>query len=175
MRPKISATVSENRPRGRPRKYDLDALRQNPRLDGRSTRTLQNAIYQERAERLLDRPEHQPWVRWLFEPRRPTILAELGRMEDDLLLVQQAEWVCEEQPYTHDAVVMLRDERRWRGPQVPRWPRRWQAPEEVLADRILAEINRYLRVHPSVSPTAMRKALTLVRKTLAVQQALEKG
>jgi hypothetical protein len=104
---------------------------------------------------------------------RPTILAELGRIEDDQVLVHLAQWVCEEQPLTHDAVVMLRDERRWR--QTPRWPRRWQPPEEVLADRLLAEINRYLRVHPSVSPTAIRKALTLVRKTLAVQQALEKG
>jgi hypothetical protein len=109
-------------------------------------------------------------VRWLFEPRRPTILAELGRIEPDWLLVHWAEWICEEQPRTHDAVAMLRDRRH--GLQPRRWPRRGQYPEEVLADRILAEINRYLRVRP-VSPTGIRKALTLVRKTLAVQQALE--
>jgi len=45
----------------------------------------------------------------------------------------------------------------------------------VLADRLLAEINRHARVPLRVSPTIIRKALTLVRKTLAVQQALEKG
>jgi hypothetical protein len=174
MRARKSATVSKNRGRGRPRKFDLDALRQDPRLAGRSTRTLQNAVYQARAEHVLSRPEHQEQVRWLFEPRRPTILAELGRIEDDPFLVEQAEWICAERPQTHVAVAMLRHNRTWSW-SIRLRRRRGQHPEEVLADRLLAEINRYLRVQPSVQPTAIRKALTRVRQTLAVDQALEKG
>jgi hypothetical protein len=172
-RPRISVTVSENRQRGRPPKYDLEVLRQDPRLARRSTRTLQNALYEARAARLLDRPEHQPWVRWLFEPRRPTILAELGRVKERAMLVERARWMCEQQPRTHDAVEILRHARAtYRGGG---WDvRRWQCPEQALADRLLAEINRHALVPLRVSPTIIRKALTLVRKTLAVSQALEK-
>jgi hypothetical protein len=164
----ISVTGAKNRQRGRPRKAELEASRQDPALAGKARRTRENAVYAARAERLLDRPEHEPWVRWLFEPRKPTILAELGRIEDDLFLVEQAEWICEQQPWTHDAVALLRPDRTGR-----EWWKRRRADEE-LADRLLAEINRYHRVR-RLEPIDIRKALTQVRKILAVQQALEKA
>jgi hypothetical protein len=71
MTPRISATVSENRRRGRPRVFDAATfarLHAEMRRDNAdiSDRTVQNRLYQYTAQGLL---EGQDWARWLIDPK----------------------------------------------------------------------------------------------------------
>jgi hypothetical protein len=87
-------------------------MHRDPLTKGRSTRTLQNYFHQGRAQRLLEKPEHEPWVRWLIDPQgiqqgrrgsiKPTILQELGRLEDDYELLKMAPLIFQLQPRVHE-------------------------------------------------------------------------
>jgi hypothetical protein len=79
-----------------------------------SERTIQNTSYHLRAFALL---VEEPWAEWLIgytsqegKPGqvRKTILAELGRLEDDTELVMMARAICASHPNTRDALARIR-------------------------------------------------------------------
>jgi hypothetical protein len=70
----------------------------------KSVRGLQEKQHQTRAVLLV---MDQPQFRWLFDPEsgtcRSTILTELGRIEDDQLLVEMAAEICRRKPRSREA------------------------------------------------------------------------
>jgi hypothetical protein len=144
---------------------------------------MQNVLYQGRAQQLLDKPEHAPWVRWLIDPEkiqrgergglRPTILAELGRLKDDRELVRLAKRLYEAQPRTHQAVQLIRGQWLWRP-----WTRTSAERTEQLTGRLtkqlLAVITRYGESYPEATPALILKALTHVRQVVRVEDALSR-
>jgi hypothetical protein len=161
----ISETVSETRRRGRPRVFKAatfnnlrrELRREHPDV---SDRTIENRLYQYRAQQLLDQPKHQPWSRWLVDPQailqgkrgsyRQTILQALGRLEDDADLVAVAEVICERKPTAHEAVRMIRYARRGQKPE--------GSPDD-LADRLIAVLNDYRRHSAGVDHDMLVDAL----------------
>ncbi len=155
----ISETVSEKRGRGRPPVFNsatLEQMRREPLFRGRSTRTLQNDLYQGRAQQLVDRPEHEPWVRWLIDHEgthagkpgsiKLGILSQLGRIDDDAHLVAVARRLCEFKPTPRQVVAMIR------------WLRKVQKPVD-LTDTLRRTLNTYLRDHPELTLAQARDAV----------------
>jgi hypothetical protein len=165
MTSRISATVSENRRRGRPRVFDavtFARLRAQMRQDNAdiSDRTVQNRLYQYTAQGLLD---GQDWARWLIDPKgimqdkrrayRKTIMQELGRLQNPDLLVEMARFICERKPTTRDAVRMIRMARRGYKPR---------GTADHLAARIMALVHDYHYHHAGVDQDVLLGALRIV-------------
>lgn len=96
---------------------------------------------------------------WLFDGKKvaagvqawkPTILIELGRIEDEELMRAMAEQLCELKPSTRDAVLMVR---RLRTGGLP------AGDALQLANEIIATVNRYIRSHANVTKDDLRSAL----------------
>lgn len=136
-----------------------------------SERTRQNKYYQIQAMRVLGlhldegKPQPYPWL-W-GEPNVPrpgdhrvrwTLLAELGRIEDEETLREVAARLCELKPTTGDALVMLRRFRRG-GVKV--------GDALELANKIIATINDYTNSHAGLTREDMRAALRTVAGQLA--------
>jgi hypothetical protein len=111
----ISEKFSEKRKRGRPRLLHPD-LREVYAQDQQyaSERMIQNTSYYIRAFACL---VDEPWAEWLIgytsqegKPGkiRKTILAELGRLDDDTELVMMARAICAGHPNTRDALARIR-------------------------------------------------------------------
>jgi hypothetical protein len=138
-------------------------MRREPLFKGRSIRTLYNDLYQGRAQQLLDRPEHEPWVRWLIDHEgtregkrgsiKVTILSQLGRIENDAKLVAVAQFICERKPTARDAVRMIRMARRGHPPQ---------GTVDHLAARIMALVQDYRYHHAEVDRDLLLDALQIV-------------
>jgi hypothetical protein len=141
----ISEAASEKRKRGRPAAFDPDGMRMFRRLypEIKTKRGLQDKVCQVRAIRLLGKGA-DPSFFWLFCPKtntvRASILAELGRIEDDEALRVFATQVCESKPKTKDASAIIR---RWRLGREPR------AEANDLKEAIIATVCDYLKRHPS--------------------------
>jgi hypothetical protein len=165
MTSRISATVSENRLRGRPQVFDaatLARLRAEMRRDNAdiSDRTVQNRLYQYTAQGLL---EGQDWARWLIDPKgimqgkrsayRRTILQELGRIRNAADLVATAKLICNLKPTARDAVRMIRRARRGHKPQ---------GTADHLAARLMALVQDYCAHHAGVDRDVLLGALQIV-------------
>lgn len=171
----ISENISEKPRRGRPRLLSKELEQIAIFKDGPycSPRTHQNGHYEIRALRVLDITGDQlpEEYRWLMDPDkqregrserqgyRKTILAELGRIDDDECLQAVAKRICELKPKTRDAILMIR---RWRvGGSKP-------ADVRQLANEVIRTINDYLQRHPSTTHqqvlTALTEALEIVEE-----------
>jgi hypothetical protein len=145
----ISENFSEKKKRGRPRLLH-PALRE-VFADGQtyaSERTIQNTSYYIRAFGLL---QHEPWAEWLVghasqegKPGqvRKTILAELGRLDDDEDLLVMARAICTDCPNTRDALARIRRFRLGRMPA---------GSISQLTDVLRHTVNTYLREHSDFS------------------------
>lgn len=116
----------------------------------KSTRGLQEKQHQTRAVLLvMDQPE----FRWLFDPAtgtcRSTILTELGRIEDDGLLLEMAAEICRRRPKTREAVAAIR---RVRGA-------RSEPSSRQLAVKLVKSIDAYLKRYPATTWQQVRVAL----------------
>jgi hypothetical protein len=145
----ISEKFSEKRKRGRPRLLHpaLHAVFAQGQQYA-SERTIQNTSYHIRAFGLL---QDEPWAEWLVghvsqegKPGqvRKTIVAELGRLDDDTDLVLMARAICIARPNTREALAMIRQFRLGGMP-----------PGSVsqLTDVLQRAINTYLREHAEFS------------------------
>jgi hypothetical protein len=167
--PAISENSSKKRGRGRPRLVWTEIEDSIKRSEGvLSRRAAQNAGYKATALTTLfpNGESSGAEFTWLYdnerarrrEPRhvRGTILAELGRIDDDDDLRAVARRVCELKPKTRAAVAMIR---RWRvGPPTPRPGR--------LAAELLSTINDYLARYPTASYGQALTDLNAVRTVL---------
>ncbi len=120
----LSEKFSDKKKRGRPRllqpEMEKSARQGKPHCD---LRTLQNADYEARALSVLgiklDNPPDFPFL-WLGDFSksgngksqrqwyRKTILAELGRIADDMNLIEAATAICIRKPTAEDAIEMIR-------------------------------------------------------------------
>jgi hypothetical protein len=144
----ISEKFSEKRKRGRPRLLD-PGLRAIYAQDQQyaSERTVQNTSYHIRAFALL---EDKPWADWLIgytskegKPGqvRKTILAELGRIDDDTKLIMTAQAICAAHLNTRSAVAMIRGFRL--GDPV--------GSISELTELLRRTVNTYVREHADLS------------------------
>jgi hypothetical protein len=159
----ISEIVSENRKRGRPRltlpEWDA-AMRGIGYVQSTDTRrTITNKYHRLRAIRVLSAGS-DPRFSWLVSPdadisagrgkMRHTILAKLGRIADDELLLAVAEKLCSIEPGTRDAVARIRRVRHAGGKQ---------ADALDLANEIIATINDYSARYPGTTAKQIEDAI----------------
>jgi hypothetical protein len=137
--------ISETPPRGRPSKlfYSEEHRRQFAALyrETTSSRGLANKTYEVRSMSLLGFGA-DPRFHWLAnnttQKYRQTILAELGRIDDDETLLTVATHLCEMKSTTAIAIAGIRRVRGVRGkPSV-----------EGLRDQLLATVNAWFKAFP---------------------------
>lgn len=155
-------TVSENR-RGRPRVMPPETEAAYASLglfaDVHSERSKLNIYYRTRTLSILDGAEFS----WLFDRKacqrgegkwKPTILSELGRIEDEEDMKAVARQICELKPKTKEAVTMIRRFRLGRDPE----------PDAVgLANEIIHLVNDYLQRYPAATKALVGEALGIAQ------------
>lgn len=161
-----SENFSETRRGGRPKligeglRATIDFAVGNPNA---SERTRQNKLYQMRAMLALklttdeSTPPEYLWIWGLPHVPRPgdhrvkwTILAELGRIEDDDELREVAAEVCRRKMKTREAVVRIRQYRNGGA----------KAGDSLeLANVVIGAINDYMNRRPGLTPGDIRDAL----------------
>jgi hypothetical protein len=147
----ISETVPQTtlrRKPGRPPTYPADLRERFPHLTQRGRQNRANAA---RALRVLG---DAPGCEWLLgaDGGRPrfTVLAELGRVEDDGQLREFALRVCQDKPRSKDAAALVRG---WRlGGRPVAYP-------QVLIGAIIGAVNDYLSRHAGTTLPMIRQAL----------------
>ena len=127
-------------------------------------RSKMNVFYRQRAVSILSEGDYK----WLFDEEKvmsdggdkywkPTILTELGRIENDDDLRAVASQLCERKPATRDAVLMVRTFRTGGLP----------AGDSIqLANEIIQTINRYRHSHADVTKQDVVDALEAVRASV---------
>jgi hypothetical protein len=160
--------ISKN-PRGRPRLIHSKELRDVIRFaanPGTCERTLQNKLYQLRAMQVLNLDVDDPplaylWIWGLPHIPNPgdhrakwTILAELGRIEDDDDLRAIAAQVCELKLKTSDAVAAIRRVRLGKAAK---------SDVPALTNALIRTINQYLVRCPDTTGAQIVTALENVR------------
>jgi hypothetical protein len=153
----ISEKFSEKKKRGRPRLLnpeDEKTLRQGKAYC--DNRTIQNEHYASRASLILgiklDNPPEFPFA-WLgdnskikrgFSQRRGyrlSILAELGRIDDEMNLIEAATAICKRKPTAQEAIKMIRG---WR-------LQRAAAGSLTLEETLRKAIQRYRGNNPDIT------------------------
>lgn len=145
--PTISESDSEKPKRGRPRITSaMDDAFFRHFFPGCGRRTATNHCHMHRAMRLLGRNSE---ATWLYDAERTvagevklrfTILAELGRIDDDDLLLEVAAELCRLKPKARDAIAMIR---RLRGAQCePKY-----SHTVALTYALLTTIEEYITRH----------------------------
>jgi ATP-dependent helicase YprA (DUF1998 family) len=94
---------------------------------------------------------------------RWTILAELGRIEDDADLLAVARVVCDAKPKARNAVRMVREWRLGRPAQ----------PRRDLADELADTIDGYLARHPETPWAFVKESLATVYDAASAQEMSE--
>jgi hypothetical protein len=159
-------TDSENRGRGRPRKYDYEALDEIQEFFGTTTRRgQQNHYYGNLAFQLIgqaveEKPDMAPFVGVLVgeENIRPTVLAELGRIldsTDDNELIGAAVRYAAENTETpaKRVVATLRSMRLGEPPDV--------IPRIRLHKALIRTINDHLARYPNMTNRDIEEALII--------------
>ena len=133
--------------------------------EAKSRRSLVNTWYRNVAmSRMID----VPGMDWLFDPTRsergedawqPTILTELGRIEDDTEFFRLARLLCERKPKVKDAVVWIRAARSGSRPK---------GNAEKLAEMLYRIVDEYER-HHEVTSEVLLAALDDVRGAIEAQ------
>jgi hypothetical protein len=170
----ISETVSQKPKRGRPRNEWLASNVAIARGHGclyeiHTTRHAQNIAYRQEAIHVLsNHPERHKWT-WIIDPEacqrgdkeawQPTILMELGRIDDPGQMIEVARQLCELQPRptVRKAVAMIR---RWRLGTQP------EADSHQLSVSIANTVQRYIDEHRDVDKDTVLAALAHVAKTI---------
>jgi hypothetical protein len=166
----ISETISEKRRRGRPPRYRPETMT----LVGsfcpwvQTVRGRQNKYYESLALQVL---REEPGLEWLrdrdamrqgkLHAYRPTLLQELGRIEDAETIKAVARRLCERKPTTRDAVATIRHFRTGQQPA---------GNPDDLTDRLMTLIDAYLGSHAGVDQAMILEALT--RTARAVESSL---
>lgn len=155
--------AASKKKRGRPKAWGevVMAISQSCVPNVRTRRHLQNVSYREFAIGCL---VDDPQFAWLCDGRKmqsgepgawqPGILAELGRFLDKETIKAYATRICELQPKTKDAIVMLRRARTGKSPE---------ASCLALTAAIERTINRYIAAHPDTTWRQVLTALENVR------------
>ncbi len=146
---------SETPKRGRPRAFAPYTEALADILTGglpATPRHRQNLLYRQRAAvRLLDDNRFT----WLIDREgkrvKSTILAELGRIEDEQQMREVAESLCSLRPSTSDAVALIRG---FRGVQQ-------KGSAGALAGLIRQQVMRYWNAHPEMSLAEVTAGLDL--------------
>jgi hypothetical protein len=123
-------------------------------------RSKMNVFYRQRAVGILFEGDYK----WLFDEEKimadggdkhwkPTILTELGRIENDDDLRAVASQLCERKPATRDAVLMVRTFRTGGLPV---------GDSIQLANEVIQTINRYRHSHADVTKQDVVDALEAV-------------
>jgi hypothetical protein len=132
--------------------------------DSTPRRSKMNVFYRHRALGILSEGDYK----WLFDEEKvmadgggkhwkPTILTELGRIENDDDLRAVASELCERKPATRDAVLMVRTFRTGGLP----------AGDSIqLANEIVQIVNRYRHSHAGVTKQDVVDALEAVRASV---------
>ena len=127
----------------------------------KTARGLQDKQREARAVVLvMDRPE----FRWLFDPQTGTcrsgILAELGRIADDELLLEMAGEICRHKPNVKEAVAAIR---RFRGV-------RNEPSSRKLMVKLIKTVDAYLKRYPTTTwqqvETALEQAADVVDEAM---------
>lgn len=166
----IMENVSKKQ-RGRPRLLDKSRLALIEfATDAKTLRHKQNVHYRTRALALL--MEDKRFL-WLCDPvamragkahsMRPTILSELGRIENDGDLESVALQLCELKPKVRQAIVMIR---QWRTGKVK------EGDSLKLANEIIASVNGYIDRYPTTTASLILEALSTARAAV-VESELE--
>jgi hypothetical protein len=162
----ISAAAAEKPKRGRPRRWspDDEALAKLASPDSRSARHLRDVPYCQRAIiTLWDDPGRFGWLvdREKCERGispgdcwRPSLLAELGRIDDPEAMMAVAERICEIKPATKEGVRIIRRVRLGRAPA---------ASEKQLATALLRTVNNYLTSRPGLTLETVLEAFDVAR------------
>ena len=128
-------------------------------------RSKMNVFYRQRALGVLDKD-----YKWLFDAEKimgstdsdkhwqPTILVELGRIDDEETMRAVAAQICEMKPKTTVAVQMIR---RFRVGGLP------VADSLQLANAIIRTINEYLHSHVGASKKHVDEALATAQGMVA--------
>ncbi len=163
----ISEMSSEKPNRGRPRVIPDDAtirLFVGGFSPGVTTeRGRQNAFYALRALAALSREKNDegkpPPFAWLAagDRARKTILAELGRIDDDRLLVSAAQHLCDAKPTTRRAVAWLRRLRGTGG----------DAPDAgQVASAVIRTVNQYAQDHPEIDNAQLYEGASIALREI---------
>lgn len=158
----ISEEISEKPKRGRPvvmpEEWEKLMTGLGMFTDIHSRRGRVNKWYMAHAMSvLMDESQKIPGrYAWLHDEAtqriRSTILTELGRIEDDALLIAMAGELCNHKPHTKDAVAMIRRVRR---------VNRKKGSALALADEIIDVLNHYVQRFPDMTHNDTERALNI--------------
>ena len=136
--------------------------------DIKTRRGQQNVIYRLRAMNILKKDSR---FRWLIDPQgamqgkagswQPSILAELGRFEDDEAMLSVALRICELKPKAREAVSMIRRARTGS---------KGAGNAVTLSQAIIQTINDYMAVHPATTWQQVNMALVNASDAVADSQ-----
>jgi len=162
-------TSETKRREGRPARFSDETMAYVAALhpEVRSRRGLVDIAYRLHAINLV---KDIPTCRWLCDftdmqrgndsAWQPSILTELGRIDDDDALIAIAMQVCARQPSREDAIHLIR---RYRTPARPPLP-------DQLTTEILGVINGYIRRYPGTTWPAVHGALDLAQVAVRCAQ-----
>jgi len=119
----------------------------------RSERAIANRCYGEYARQVLAKHGETEIMCWLES--QPTIMSELGRIEDELELLKVAEQICNLKPSAHAGALLIRGHRKGGLPD-----------PGALADCLIRAINRFRFRHRNCSAQHIREAFQLVLLTV---------
>ena len=161
---KFSEKPKRGRPPAMPAEWERLMVRAGAFGDAKSRRSHVDFWYVCGAISALEDTGHgfqEPYA-WLVNDKniRKTVLAELGRIQDEEAIRLCAAKICELKPKTKDAVAMIR---RWRGVN------RKKPSCLDLTSEIIATVNDYLRRYPATTwqqvTTALENAMDLAQQS----------
>jgi len=162
-------TSETKRREGRPARFSDETMAYVATLypEVRSRRGLVDIAYRIRACALL---KDIAACHWLYDSEgakqgndsawQPSILTELGRIDDDDALLAIAMQVCARQPSREDAIHLIRRYRTAARPPLP----------DQLTTEILGVINGYIRRYPRTTWPEVHDALDLAQGTVRCAQ-----
>ena len=158
--PAITENISKKRRRGRPYSVFTDANDMREMIarcrDVRTERSVANRLYYHHALSVIGggRESDLHWLADVCTGRyRRTILTELGRIDDEDLLLDVALDLCQKKPKTVKAVSLIRQRRGV------------LKPPSVLGIRtaLRVSINRWRAANPAVGPSRKSEPVSIVK------------
>lgn len=160
----ISETVADNHPntkRGRPQRFtkaSMDCFR-GLFPETKSQRGIMDMAYRIEAIRVLTKDDKDDRFHWLVDKAacirgedawKPTILTELGRIEDEQVMKEIALRICELKPRNKEAVAIIR---RYRSKD------QGEGNCPAITNCIIGAVNAYLQRHPATTFLQLKTAL----------------
>ncbi len=153
---------TKGRKRGRPRKFDyteLDKLSQQ--FGAKTRRGQQNYEYAGQAflTIMLARDEGHEWVTPLLDHMRPSVMSELGRVEDPTVFWQCARFLVENDVSAKKAIATIRRARLGEPPDV--------LPRIRLHNVLIKTINDHLARYPDTTNKDILEALYVTSRAVS--------